>query len=129
MMIGTMKGLAGDRRGATSIEVGLLALPLAVLLLGAFELGLTLKSRAALQFAAEMGARCAVATPTTCSSSSAVQAFVTPLLSGVTLQSNTFILAAASCGKQVTASLAYGGTLRHVLRTPLVLTARSCYPT
>lgn len=34
MMIGTMKGLAGDRRGATSIEMGLLALPLAVLLLG-----------------------------------------------------------------------------------------------
>ena len=134
MMAGAMKWLAGirlagDRRGAISMEVGFLALPLVMLLLGAFELGLTLKTRAALQYAAEFGARCAVVTPTSCSSSVQVQAYVAPLLNGVTLKSNTFTLASASCGKEVTASLPYGGTLKIVLQTPLVLRARSCFPT
>lgn len=123
-----LRGFGGDRRGMLAMEMGFLALPMALLLFGAFELGSTLKTRAALQYGAELAARCAVVAPATCGTSTQVQAYVAPRLSGVALPANTFSLATASCGKQVSASMAYNGPAKHVLRREVTLTARSCYP-
>ena len=128
MRRGLGRRLAQERRGAIGVEVALLALPMTLLMFGAIEVGMTLKTRAALQYGAELAARCAAVTPLTCSTGAQVQAYVAPRLSGMTLPSGAFTLASSTCGKLVTASMAYNGAASHVLRTPVTLSARSCFP-
>lgn len=123
-----VKRFGGDRRGAIGLEVGMLALPLVLLLFGAFELGLMLKTRAALQYGAELGARCAAVTPTTCATSAQIQAYAAPRLGGLTLPADAFSLTTAGCGKQVTASMTYQGPASRLLPSSPVLVGRSCYP-
>ncbi len=127
-MGGAVKRFGGDRRGVIGLEFGLLALPLVVLLFGAFELGMTLKTRAALQYGAELAARCAAVTPTTCGTSAQVQAHVAPRLGGVAVPANAFTLMTAGCGKLVTVSMTYQGATSNLLPRPVVLSGRSCYP-
>ena len=118
----------GDRRGVVSLEVGLIALPLSMLLFGTIEFGLAMRNRASLQYLTEQAARCAAVTPGICGTSAQVQAYAATRMNGITLPANTFSLATAACGKQVTASMPYSGVTTTLLPAALILTGRSCYP-
>lgn len=116
------------RRGAVSVEVGLLVLPVILLLFITVEVGRAARTHAALHYAAERAARCAAITPTTCGSSTAVNSFAAGLMNSIAVPAGTFTLATAPCGRRVSASYSFQSVVAGLLPRSITLSAASCYP-
>lgn len=63
-----LRGWRGDRRGVTTLEFTLLAIPLLLLCLGPIEFGRMLWIQEAIQMAAQQGARCIGILASSCAS-------------------------------------------------------------
>ena len=116
------------RRGAVSVEVGLLVLPMILLLFISVEVGRAVRTHAALHYAAERAARCAAVTPATCGTSTAVNGFAAGLMNGIAVPAGTFSLATATCGRRVSASYSFQSVVSGLLPRSITLSVASCYP-
>ena len=120
-----------DTRGSSMVEFAL-TLPLfGALLFGAVESGLMLWTQLGLQHGVEQAARCATVNTTTCGTESAVQAYAVSAAYGLSVPPETFALASAACGNEVTATYSYQfltGRLVFGNGSSVGLTARSCFP-
>lgn len=121
-------GLARDRRGVTTLEFGLIALPLCLVLFAVVEIGLAVRMRSALQYATAQAARCAAVDSTVCGTTTATAAYATTQTQGVTVSASSFTVTSAACGKQVTASVPLPIVAHKVIPGAVTLSARSCYP-
>jgi hypothetical protein len=120
-----------DSRGGSMVEFGI-TLPLfGALLFGAVESGLMLWTQLGLQHGVEQAARCATVNTASCGSESAVRAYAVGAAYGLSVPPETFALASAACGNEVTASYPYrflSGRLVFASGSSVALTARSCFP-
>jgi Flp pilus assembly protein TadG len=73
-MIGALRRLAGDRRGAAAVEFAFVLTPLLLVVFGVFEFGRLLWTREALQETATAAARCMGMTSSSCASGGAYSA-------------------------------------------------------
>lgn len=117
-----------DRRGVTTAEFGLLALPLVLFLFGVIEFGMVIRMKSALQYAATNAARCAVVDATTCATAAAVKSYAVSMSQGLNVTADTFTVTNATCGKKVMASVAFPVSAQSVLNTGLTVSAQACYP-
>lgn len=122
------RGLCGDTRGIVSMEFGLLALPLTLFLFGVIEIGMVIRMKSALQFAATNAARCAAVNTVTCGTIADIQTYAATQTQGVTVATNAFTVTTVSCGRKVVASVAFPVSANSVLNTGLTVTAQACYP-
>ena len=122
------RSLCHDARGIVSMEFGLLALPLTLFLFGVIELGMVIRMKSALQFAATNAARCAAVNAITCRTTDNVKTYAATQTQGVTVATSAFTVTTEACGKKVVASVAFPVSVQSVLRTGLTLTAEACYP-
>jgi Flp pilus assembly protein TadG len=124
----TTRRLRRDSRGVTSLEFGLMAVPLTLLLFGVIELGMVIRAKSALQFAATNAARCAVVNQTTCGTVDATKAYALTQTQGVQVAASAFTVTTEGCGKKVVASMALPVIAASVLNSGLTLSAQACYP-
>ncbi len=124
----TARHLGRDRSGALSMEFGLMALPLTLFVFGVIELGMVVRAKSALQFAATNAARCAVVNATTCGTVATTQAYAVTQSQGVAVVASAFQVTTETCGKKVVATMAFPVSAPSVLNTGLTLSAQACYP-
>jgi Flp pilus assembly protein TadG len=85
----------------------LIAPPLLMLLVGTFDVGRLLWTRAALQDAVARGARCVAATPEICGNAHEIGAFARDSATKSAIGDAEFTLQRSFCGVQVRARLGY----------------------
>jgi Flp pilus assembly protein TadG len=120
------RGLCDDT-GATAIEMALTLPAFLMLLIGALDFGVLMWTQFGIQHGTEMAARCAVITPSTCSSSNATQTYAAHEAFGLNPPISTFTVSTPACGELVSASYSFT-FVTHFLGGPLTLTASSCFP-
>lgn len=120
--------LARDRRGATSMEFGLIALPLTLFMFGVVELGMVIRMKSALQFASTNAARCSAINVTTCGTVDATKTYARTQTQGVEVAASAFTVTTEACGRKVVATVAFPVSAQSILKTGLSLSAQACYP-
>jgi len=120
--------LSRDRRGVTSMELGLIALPLTLFLFGVVELGMVIRMKSALQFATTNAARCSAINATTCGTVETTRTFATTQTQGVAVPASAFAVTTEACGRKVVATVAFPVSAQSILKTGLSLSAQACYP-
>jgi Flp pilus assembly protein TadG len=122
----------GRCRGSVAVEYALLLPALLLFVLGLMDVGRLLWTYATLSHAVEAAARCATVNTATCGSAAAVQTYAVSQAWGLSVATSVFTLSAATCGKQVTASLPFTFVVPTVLSGAalgtITLTTSACYP-
>lgn len=125
----TRRGVLGNSRGATAVEVAFLMPVFLLFALGIIEFARVLWIQTALQNAVEAAARCAtVNSTTTCNTTSNTQSYAAAQVVGASVTSSNFTVTSPSCGTQVAASYAFTFVVPNLLPWNLTLTAQSCHP-
>jgi Flp pilus assembly protein TadG len=120
--------LRADRRGLTSLEFGLVALPFTLLLFAVVEIGLVVRMKSALQYATTQTARCLVVDSLRCGTVEAARAYAVTQSQGVSVSAAAFTITTAACGRRVTANVAFPIVAHKVIPKALTLSAQACYP-
>jgi Flp pilus assembly protein TadG len=128
MMAGIVRRLIGDRVGATALEFGMVALPLTTLIFGVVEVGMVIRAKASLTYAATSAARCASINALTCGTADKLKSYAVTQTHGLDIETSAFTLSTDTCGKKVTATMPLSVNLHSVLPTGLSLTVAACYP-
>jgi hypothetical protein len=116
-----------DNRGASALEFALTAPVFFLFIFGIIEFGLLFWTQLGIQHGAEMAARCATVNSTLCPSGSAITNYAAQQAFGLALPSATFSYSTPTCGNQVSAN--YTFQFPQILNlSPMVLTARACFP-
>ena len=121
------RALLDDNRGATAVELALTLPAFLALIFGAIEFGIVMWTQIGLQHGVEMAARCAVITPSICSSTSTTQSYAASQAYGLSPPPSTFSVSTPSCGEEIDASYHFA-FLTAYLPSPVTLTAMSCFP-
>jgi Flp pilus assembly protein TadG len=121
-------GICRDEKGTTAVEFALTAPLFFMVLLGVIEAGLFTWTRAGLQHATEMAARCATINATTCGSVSGTQNFAVQQAFGLSVAPSVFSVSTPACGNQVSATYAYQFITTYFGAPSLTLNAQSCFP-
>jgi Flp pilus assembly protein TadG len=114
------------RDGATAVEMALILPLLMLLVLGTMELGDMAWTQAALEFAVQEAARCAVVRPDLCGSPSQTANSAAQRVVGRTVPATAFTVTTAACGTQVRAQLAYRFRFIPIAPSAPTLTAQVC---
>jgi len=117
-----------DERGTTAVEFALTAPIFFMILLGIIETGLLTWTRAGLQHATEMAARCATLSATTCGTTSQTQNFAVQQAFGLGIAPSVFSVSTPACGNQVSATYTYEFITTYFGTPSLTLSAQSCFP-
>ena len=120
--------LSRDRRGVTSMELGLIALPLTLFLFGVVELGMVIRMKSALQYATTNAARCSAVNVATCGTAESTKAYAQTQTQGVAVPASAFAVTTEGCGRKVVATVAFPVSAPSILQTGLSLSAQACYP-
>jgi len=139
-----LRGLTGDRSGASAVEFALVLGPLVFLILGAMEYGRLLWTKQALQETAIAGARCMGLLATGCASGGAYSStnattYIQGVASGFTLAvptANVTLNRAATCAgisgfSSVSISYTFQAAVPVLLgsaSSAMPLTATACFP-
>ena len=103
----------------------IILVPLLLLLLGTFDIGLVMLTEARINFAVEAAAKCGAINATMCTSPSQTAAYGASLATLPGLDASGFLIEMAACGIYVTATYPYAG----VVLPAMTLRAGACYPT
>ena len=117
-----------DERGTTAVEFAMTAPLFFMILLGVIEAGLLTWTRAGLQHATEMAARCATVNATTCGTASGTQNFAVQQAFGLSMAPSVFSVSTPACGNQVSATYTYQFITTYFGTPSLTLSAQSCFP-
>lgn len=120
--------LTSDRRGLTSLEFGLIALPLTMFLFGVVEVGMAVRMKSALQYATAQAARCAAVNGALCGSIGTIQSYARTQTMGVEVSASAFTVTRETCGWQVVANVPFPIVAHSVMPNAITLSTRSCYP-
>jgi Flp pilus assembly protein TadG len=121
-------GFGRDRRGLTSLEFALVAMPLTLFLFGVVEVGLAVRAKSALQYATAQTARCSVVDSAQCGTVESAKAYALTQTMGVSVPATAFTVTTETCGRRVTATMTLPVVAKHVFPVPLTMTAQTCYP-
>ncbi len=127
-----MRGLAGDRRGVTTLEVAIVFPVFILMVLGVLDFSRALWLQGALQSAVEQAARCAAVDTVTCGSATQIESYAAGKVAGFAMPASVFTATAAACGQQVSASYPFTfipSNMPPFNTISLTLTAQSCRPT
>lgn len=127
-MTGFLRKLRADRHGLTSLEFGLVALPLTMLLFGVVEIGMVIRMKSALQYATTQTARCTVVNTALCGTSDAAKTYAVSQAMGAPVAKSAFTVTTESCGSKVSASVAFPVVAKSVFPSSFTLSAAACYP-
>jgi Flp pilus assembly protein TadG len=122
----TAGALLRRRDGAAAVEMALVLPVLMLLVLGTMELGAMAWTQAALEFAVQEAARCAIVRPDLCGSPSQTASWAAQRVVGQTVPASAFTVTTAACGTQVRAQLAYRFKLIPIAPSAPTLTAQVC---
>jgi Flp pilus assembly protein TadG len=120
--------LRADRRGLTSLEMGLVALPLSLLMFGMVEIGLVVRMKSALQYATAQVARCAAVDATLCGTTDTALDYAVTQTMGVAIARSAFAVTSEACGRKVTASVGFPVITHSIFPNALTVSASACYP-
>ena len=124
--LATWMGL--DRRGATAVETAILLLVLLTFVFGITEFARAIWTQAALDFAVEAAARCAVSNKTVCANTSQTQTFAAGQTAALNIDSSAFSVTSQACGTQVSVSVPFQFAVPNLLPFSITLNATACYP-
>ena len=120
--------LWADGRGGTTMEFGLVALPLTMLLIGVVEFGTVVRMKSALQYATAKTARCVVVDATLCGTTGNAKAYALTQLMGISVPASAFSITTEACGRRVTAIAPFPGVTHHLIPSSITVTASTCFP-
>jgi Flp pilus assembly protein TadG len=115
-------------RGATAVEYAIVLPVLLLLLLGITDVGRLMWVQGTLEYATAAAARCAAVDQVACGSDAAVQSYAAARAYGLNLGAADVQVAAATCGRRVSASRSFGFVTPWITPTGLTLHADACYP-
>jgi Flp pilus assembly protein TadG len=127
-MVKATRSLLACDRGASTVELAIIATALLGLIFGIINIGMVLWTQGSLYYAVQAAARCAAVNSTTCGSATAIQTYALNQYSGQSLGTNPFTYSATGCGHTVTASYTYSLSIPLFPTYSLPLSATSCYP-
>jgi Flp pilus assembly protein TadG len=114
--------------GSTAIEFSLTAPVFLAIVFGLIDFGLLLWTQLGLQHATELAARCASVNKTICADATAVKAYASTQVFGMTVPTSVFTVSQLACGNKITARYDFG-LIGGFYGTPLVtLNAEACFP-
>lgn len=114
--------------GASAVEFGLVAPVFFAALIGALELGVLFWTNLGLQHATERAARCASVNKTLCGGETAIKAYASSQVFGLTVPASAFAVAQPACGFQVNASHQFRFVIANFGVPSMQLTASACFP-
>ena len=129
-----VQSVAGDRHGATVVEVAIVLPILLLLIVGVMEVSFMMWTQLSLNFAVEQAARCGALNTTACNTAAkiqsyaAVQAVGVPGLTAANFTVHQSGAAACGTGAQVTASYDFESMVQGLVPYSLTIKATSCYP-
>lgn len=115
-------------RGAVAVEAAIILPIYFLLLVGLIDVGRMLWIQAALDFASQSAARCAVVDATRCGTTAGVQSYAEEKAMGVNLSGDAFTVTAESCGIKVSATHVFTFIVPWITPEGVTLTAEACYP-
>ena len=115
---------ACDRDGAVAVEFAFILIPLLLLLLGVFDLGVAMLTETRINFAVEAAAKCGAIGAMTCASPAETAIFAVSVAGVPGISASAFAVTTAACGVNVAASYTYNG----MILPAMTLTAGACYP-
>ena len=117
--------LVRDCSGAVAVEFAIILVPLLLLLLGIFDIGLVMLAERRINFAVEAAAKCGAISTAMCASPPQTAAYGASIAGLRGLDASGFLVTTAACGINVTATYAYAG----VVLPAITVSAGACYPT
>ncbi len=120
--------LARDENGSSVIEFAIVAPPLLLLITGVAQVAIWLWIGFSLQHGAELAARCATYNPTNCANATSITTYAASKVYGLTVAPAAFVYTQATCGNQVTASLATANFLASIGAPAMTASAQACFP-
>ena len=121
-----------DEDGAAAVEFALTSPLYFLLLFGLFQVSIWLWSDFSLQRAVDVASRCAAVTPTTCGTTSQIQAYAASNAIGLPVSSSTFTAIHNSCGAgsaQVSAKYTVPSLTSALGLPSITVNVSACYPT
>jgi Flp pilus assembly protein TadG len=120
--------LLRDNRGSQAVEMALVFPFLAMMILGAIEIGWMLWSASTLYFAVEEAARCGAVDLDNCGSTSAIQAVAVSKAMGLSMTASNFTVSTPACGQKVSATYTFNFVVPFYPGFHVAIPATSCYP-
>ena len=116
--------LVPDCDGVVALEFAIILIPLLLLLIGGFDLGLAMLTETRITFAVEAAAKCGAIRATMCASASETASYGAAVARVRGLDASGFFVATEPCGLSVTATYPYAG----MVLPNMTLKAGACYP-
>jgi Flp pilus assembly protein TadG len=116
--------VACDCDGAVAVEFAFILIPLLLLLLGVFDIGVAMLTETRINFAVEAAAKCGAIGAAICASPAETAIYAVSVARVPGLSASAFTVTMAACGVNVTASYAYNG----MILPAMTLSAGACYP-
>lgn len=121
-----MTSLWRAREGATAVEAAFVLPLLLLLLLGLVEFGRIAWTEAALDFAVQEAARCAVVRPGVCGTPAQTADYAAGRISALAVPASAFAVTTQACGTQVRAEVTHEFVAYRLFGTAPKLTAQVC---
>jgi uncharacterized membrane protein len=118
-----------SRRGDVAVEMAIILPVLLLFVFGLIDFARLIWTQASLDYAVESAARCAAIDATQCGSAIQVQDYAVSKAFGLDVSPSAFSVAAAPCGKRVSADFSFEFVVPWLATGSLALTAEACYPT
>ena len=122
--VSVLSEVARDCGGAVALEFAFILIPLLLLLLGVFDLGVAMLTETRINFAVEAAAKCGAIGAMTCASPNETAVYGASVARVPGLDASGFVVTEAVCGVSVTAAYAYIG----MILPAMTLKAGACYP-
>ena len=126
-----LRGVAASvsgRVGSAAVEMAIVLPIILTFLFGLTEFGRAIWTKATLDYAVESAARCFAVNTTKCGTAAATQTYAATRPLGLGLASTDFTVTSPTCGKQVSASLAFQFAASGILPYVITLNSTACYP-
>ncbi len=123
--ISALRGLLRDCSGAVAMEFLIVMFPLLLMLFGTFDIGLAMLTETKINFEVEAAAKSGAIGANMCSSPSQIAAYGAAIAGLRGLDASGFLVTAAACGMNVSATYPYAG----IVLPAITLSVGACYPT
>ncbi len=123
-----LKRVIRDNRGVTAVEFGLTAPLFFALIFGMAEIGLALWYQLGIEHGAQMAARCATVSKTTCANADAIKNYAVSQSYGLNIPASTFSYNPLAACNQVSATYVFNFITLFMGTPHVTLTAQSCFP-
>ncbi len=117
-----------SRSGSIAVEMAILLPVVLLFVLGLAEFGRAIWTKATLDYAVEVAARCAVVDEIRCGDASQTQSYAANRAAGLAIAPSRFTVASASCGMRVSVSLPFHFVASGILPYVITLNSSACYP-